>query len=598
MMDSETDAGSFCTEEDEIPAEAKEVDDGKAIDCLPRSEDMKAAAELVFALEEIGPNDHMEIEEIYSLERNEEYSLPAGSYTGIPSGDEIAMPNENHSIHENRRVIGSRVIEQNPNLSSLETRRIPPAREVIPGACAVRGPDGNQSEGGTLNPPSVNPTIAVSAQLVDTDEESRIVSKRAQRALQRERERAAVAHVISDGDLQQQSILGWFRKRWRLAGVIGFVYISTIIIVSVTIVATRKQPTSPFAATPVPTQAPSSPPMPTTLSGPAPTEESGRTTSVAPKRPDTTHSPFETVVPTEMPVTTEVPTEMPVTTGFPTTAPTRPGTTPSPTHAGVSILPAKFPNLSMTLSGATTLSESSWKSFDESYLAFNRAFYSANPQFGVSDVDILLELVSQEPPGGRRLGERQLQGTLTLIYNEAMTYKIIPGSSLEPADVVTQPFATQTSRDAFANLLQRSGDAAFASIDTVSHVTQEPAPGGRDGGGLSVGAVIGIVVSCVTVIGLLFVGGYMCRGHMGKKHGEPVEQAPTRYSNPARGNNVDRNTRPEPYMRNASEMTADRHVFHTDEDHYSVWRDSRASRTPHTNESVLFRENVHELCEI
>ena len=130
----------------------------------------------------------------------------------------------------------------------------------------------------------------------------------------------------------------------------------------------------------------------------------------------------------------------------------------------------------MTLSGATTLSESSWKSFDESYLAFNRAFYSANPQFGVSDVDILLELVSQEPPGGRRLGERQLQGTLTLVYNQAMTYKIIPGSGLEPADVVSQPFAAQTSRDAFANLLNNSGDAAFASIDSVSGVTQAPAP--------------------------------------------------------------------------------------------------------------------------
>jgi|Transcript_14613 hypothetical protein len=61
---------------------------------------------------------------IRQSESNEEYSLPAGSDTGIPSGDEIAMPNENHSIHENRPVIGSRVIEQNPNVSSLEIRRI------------------------------------------------------------------------------------------------------------------------------------------------------------------------------------------------------------------------------------------------------------------------------------------------------------------------------------------------------------------------------------------------------------------------------------------------------------------------------------------
>ena len=31
-MDSETDAGSFCNKEDEIPAEAKEVDDGNGIE--------------------------------------------------------------------------------------------------------------------------------------------------------------------------------------------------------------------------------------------------------------------------------------------------------------------------------------------------------------------------------------------------------------------------------------------------------------------------------------------------------------------------------------------------------------------------------------
>ena len=48
----------------------------------PRTEDMKAAAELVFALEEDrDPNDHMEIEHIYSSERNEEVSVPAGSDT-------------------------------------------------------------------------------------------------------------------------------------------------------------------------------------------------------------------------------------------------------------------------------------------------------------------------------------------------------------------------------------------------------------------------------------------------------------------------------------------------------------------------------------
>jgi hypothetical protein len=210
-----------------------------------------------------------------------------------------------------------------------------------------------------------------------------------------------------------------------------------------------------------------------------------------------------TVAPTVTPTT--APTEVP--TKAPTAAPTRPGETPSPTQAGVPVAPAKFPNLSMTMTGVTTLSASSWETFEKTYVAFNQAFYSANPQFGVSGVDILLDLVSQNPPGNRRLGERQLQETLTVVYNQAITYAIIPGSTLKSADVVTQPFATQTSRDAFANMLQRSGDAAFASINSVSSVTQAQAPA-SDGGGLPLGAIIGIAVGGTAGLALLAGGGY------------------------------------------------------------------------------------------
>jgi hypothetical protein len=62
---------------------------------------------------------------------------------------------------------------------------------------------------------------------------------------------------------------------------------------------------------------------------------------------------------------------------------------------------------------------------------------------------------------------------LTLVYNQALTYKIIPGYGLQPPDVVTLPFATQTSRDAFAALLRDSNDTAFTNIDSVSNVTQQ-----------------------------------------------------------------------------------------------------------------------------
>ena len=154
------------------------------------------------------------------------------------------------------------------------------------------------------------------------------------------------------------------------------------------------------------------------------------------------------------------------------------------------------------------LSSDSWDTFSSEYLDFNRAFYAANPQFGVSNIDLILELVSQDPPLSRRLGEapRQLQNTLTLVYNQAITYSIASGSSLQPADVVTQPFASQTSRDAFATLLRESGDTAFANIDSVSGVSQSlPA---SDDGGLSTGAIIGIAVGGAAGAALLVGGGY------------------------------------------------------------------------------------------
>jgi hypothetical protein len=60
-----------------------------------------------------------------------------------------------------------------------------------------------------------------------------------------------------------------------------------------------------------------------------------------------------------------------------------------------------------------------------------------------------------------------------LVYNQALTYKISPDSDLQPPDVVTLPFATQTSRGAFAALLRDSNDTAFTNIDSVSNVTQQ-----------------------------------------------------------------------------------------------------------------------------
>ena len=86
-----------------------------------------------------------------------------------------------------------------------------------------------------------------------------------------------------------------------------------------------------------------------------------------------------------------------------------------------------------------------------------------------------------------------------------MQSTVPPDSGLTAADIITQPFATQTARDTFATLLRNSGDAAFANIDTVSAVTQD-VPASE--GGLSTGAIIGIAVGGAAGVALLAGGGY------------------------------------------------------------------------------------------
>lgn len=163
------------------------------------------------------------------------------------------------------------------------------------------------------------------------------------------------------------------------------------------------------------------------------------------------------------------------TSGTPTKPSTTADSTVFPTPASSQVDPEVFPNLSQTMVGVSPLTSDSWQTYEEEYTNFYTAFYNANPQFGVSDVDIVLEFVSQDPLLTRRLGDRQLQETLTLVYNQAITYAIVPGSDITTADVVTQPFASQTSRDSFASLLRESGDVAFANIQSVSGLTQSSA---------------------------------------------------------------------------------------------------------------------------
>jgi len=444
-------------------------------DSHPRPEDTKAAAEMVLTLET--SEDHPDTLE----ESDAQVFLGSQSHIGMPfllvDENEVLLDEEVAAAEDDVAELLTELNATEHTVDGIHTEsepRPPNNRDVLPGAYAVPGPDvGSQVDEVTVNAPSVNPTVAISAQLVDADEESRIVNQRVEQALRKERERASVAQVVSDSD-PMENVAGLFSKSGRMLGVIGSIFIATIIIVSVIIVVTREDPTPNSPTTTLsPTPSPIQAEIPTT---PQPTQFSTQTEILS------TTSPVETTAPTLAPTVRDAPTR----------APTQ--STP--------VGPEKFPNLSMSMPGVQSMGGSSWATFDTGYQQFYKAFYFANPQFGVTNVEVKLEFLSQSL--WRRLGERQLQDQgLTVVYNQAIAYTIAEGSGLQPADVVTQPFATQSVRDAFASILKDTGDAAFANIQGVSSVSQfEPASAGDDGR-LSSAAIIGIVIGCLSAVGLL-----------------------------------------------------------------------------------------------
>lgn len=310
-----------------------------------------------------------------------------------------------------------------------------------------------------------------------------------------------------------------------------------------TVVTPEPSTTPPTVVTPEPTTTPPTvvTPEPTTIPPTVVTEIPTVTPTVATPEPTTipptvvtemptTEPPVETVIPTATP-TTEPPAPTAAPTTPPTDAPSKaPVPTPAPTQMGSQVDPKTFPNLSQSMSGVDPLNDSSWMTYEETYMEFVTLFYRANPDYGVTNVEIKLEFVSQDPPlSSRRLGEkRRLQDQLNIVFNQAITYAITPNSSLSTAEVVTQPFAAQQSRDAFAQLLQNSGDAAFANIEGVSGLSQSnPAPAGD--GGLSTGAIIGIAVGGAAGAALLIGGGYWLykRNHSGGYAKDVGDQPPS-----------------------------------------------------------------------
>lgn len=86
------------------------------------------------------------------------------------------------------------------------------------------------------------------------------------------------------------------------------------------------------------------------------------------------------------------------------------GTQLTTEEENVTVEPTELPNLSMSLIGVTTLSESSWDTYSTAYMRFYQSFYETNPPFNVTDLNTSIEFVSQDliPRASQRVGERQM----------------------------------------------------------------------------------------------------------------------------------------------------------------------------------------------
>jgi hypothetical protein len=134
----------------------------------------------------------------------EEPILPVGSTS---QNVNHAPDDANHLDADDEAPVGEL------GVTGLSFRPRPPIREILPGAYRIPGPgvdadDFDIDDDCTASPPFVtdsptvatNPTVAVSAQLFDANEENRIINERVERGLLEARAREALAQVIPDND--------------------------------------------------------------------------------------------------------------------------------------------------------------------------------------------------------------------------------------------------------------------------------------------------------------------------------------------------------------------------------------------------------------
>jgi hypothetical protein len=205
-------------------------------ECLPRPEGMKAAAELVFLADEEGSLAPIAEEPALPVAlNNRDIHRPdfqqnghTESATGIDKAVAVAVAfdGERETDAETEIFVQDRVaatIDGNlptaaEGSATNEAERVetpsfqprPPISELLPGAYRVPGPGADPvGDDCTIGPPTVtesptvtaNPTVEISsAELVDADEENRVIEQRVEQRLQEIRVNAAVAQIVPDNE--------------------------------------------------------------------------------------------------------------------------------------------------------------------------------------------------------------------------------------------------------------------------------------------------------------------------------------------------------------------------------------------------------------
>lgn len=141
-----------------------------------------------------------------------------------------------------------------------------------------------------------------------------------------------------------------------------------------------------------------------------------------------------------------------------------------------SVGPDKVSSLQMTLEGVPPLSDDSLAAWIDVTEAWIIDFFVSNPQYGISDVETSIVVISIDPPlvGSRNRFLQTEQVTLT--YDQTVSYTKSPSSTLTSLEVITHPFESEASRDEYMENLYETGVKAFENILRTSVVSQ--APGG------------------------------------------------------------------------------------------------------------------------